>query len=226
MGRHRAPLDSRSRYAVVVTTAVVGAGVVAFGASSALPVVNQPDSTALAAGGTDTLKGAALSQATDKLTQHRVAAPERASRSQTRLAAPKPAPEWMRPTNSALSSIFGPRWGTFHYGIDFAAPYGSVVHAARAGVVVKAGWYGGYGNIVIIDHGNGVTTRYGHNSRVLVQVGQRVTAGQDIAQVGSTGDSTGPHCHFEVRVDDVAVDPVPYLRLRGVDVRGSYNPSL
>jgi murein DD-endopeptidase MepM/ murein hydrolase activator NlpD len=212
---------------VVVTTAVVGAGVVAFGASSALPTVNAGDPTALAASGVGAGNGtAALADSSTALTQARTAMPERASRSQTRAAAPKPAPDWVRPANSPISSTFGPRWGTFHYGIDFAAPYGSAIRAAHAGVVVKAGWYGGYGNIVIIDHGNGVTTRYGHNSKLLVSVGERVRAGQDVALVGSTGDSTGAHCHFEVRIDEVAVNPIPYLLIRGIDLRENYNPTL
>jgi murein DD-endopeptidase MepM/ murein hydrolase activator NlpD len=226
VGRHRAPLDVRSRYAVVVTTAVVGAGVVAFGASSALPTVNAGDATALGAGGAASPHGAALANSGANLNQARTATPPRASRAQTRVAAPKPAPGWVRPATSPISSTFGPRWGTFHYGIDFAAAFGSTVHAAHAGVVVKAGWYGGYGNIVIIDHGNGITTRYGHNSKVLVSVGQRVKAGQDISLVGNTGDSTGPHCHFEVRIDDVAINPIPYLLVRGIDLRQNYNPTL
>ena len=198
----------------------------AFGASSALPAVNQSDSTALAAGGTGTTHGAALAQSTTELTQPRVVAPPRASRSQSRTAAPKPAPDWTRPAIGPMSSTFGPRWGTFHYGVDLAAGYGSAVRAVHAGVVVKAGWYGGYGNAVIIDHGNGVTTRYGHNSAVTVHVGQRVNAGDQIARVGNTGDSTGPHLHFEVRQDDVAIDPIPYMKLRGVDLRSNYSPAL
>jgi murein DD-endopeptidase MepM/ murein hydrolase activator NlpD len=227
VGRHRAPADVRSRYAVVVTTAVVGAGVVAFGASSALPAVNPVDTTALAAGGAGTAgQGAALAQSTEKLTQARTATTQRASRSQTRVAAPKPAPDWTRPASGPMSSTFGPRWGTFHYGIDIAAGYGNAVRATHAGTVVTAGWYGGYGYAVIIDHGNGLTTRYGHNSKVLVSVGERVKAGDQIANVGNTGDSTGPHVHFEVRMDGVAVNPVPFLMFRGVDLRSTINSAL
>jgi murein DD-endopeptidase MepM/ murein hydrolase activator NlpD len=212
---------------VVVTTAVVGAGVVAFGASSALPTVAQTEPTALAAGGVGTAaKGAALAESTEKLTQARTATPQRASRSQTRVAAPKPAPDWTRPAAGPLSSTFGPRWGTFHYGIDIAAGYGASVRAAHAGTVITAGWYGGYGNAVIIDHGNGLTTRYGHNSQVLVHVGQKVKAGDLISKVGSTGDSTGPHLHFEVRMDGVAVNPMPFLLFRGLDLRLDINTSL
>jgi murein DD-endopeptidase MepM/ murein hydrolase activator NlpD len=213
----------------VVTTAVVGAGVVAFGASSALPSVAQSDPTALGTAGVGTGHAAALAKSGSNLTQARagtVTTTERASRSQTRAAAPKPAPDWIRPAAGPMSSTFGPRWGTFHYGVDIAAGYGSPVYAAHAGVVVKAGWYGGYGNAVIIDHGNGITTRYGHTSRVLVQVGQKVRAGDEIALVGNTGDSTGPHLHFEVRIDDVAINPVPFMRFRGVDLPMTINPSL
>ena len=210
----------------MVTTAVVGAGVVAFGASSALPAVNAADSTALASGGGPAGHGATLTEPTRKLTQARTATPQRASRSQTRVAAPKPAPDWTRPASGPMSSTFGPRWGTFHYGVDIAAGYGNPVRAAHAGTIITAGWYGGYGYAVIIDHGNGITTRYGHNSKLLVHVGEKVKAGQEISLVGSTGDSTGPHCHFEVRVDGVAVDPIPFMLARGVDLHQDVNFSL
>ncbi|HEY0484884.1 MAG TPA: M23 family metallopeptidase [Mycobacteriales bacterium] len=209
-----------------MTTAVVGAGVVAFGASSALPAVNAADSTALASGGGPAGHGATLTEPTRKLTQARTATPQRASRSQTRVAAPKPAPDWTRPASGPMSSTFGPRWGTFHYGVDIAAGYGNPVRAAHAGTIITAGWYGGYGYAVIIDHGNGITTRYGHNSKLLVHVGEKVKAGQEISLVGSTGDSTGPHCHFEVRVDGVAVDPIPFMLARGVDLHQDVNFSL
>ena len=92
--------------------------------------------------------------------------------------------------------------------------------AASAGTVIRAGWYGGYGQIVIIDHGDGVTTRYGHNSELLVSVGDHVEAGDGIAEVGSTGQSTGPHCHFEVRIDDVPEDPLSWLEDHDVSVTG------
>ncbi|WP_218079418.1 murein hydrolase activator EnvC family protein [Anthocerotibacter panamensis] len=99
----------------------------------------------------------------------------------------------------------------FHAGVDFAAPIGTLIGAADGGVVIWAGWYGGYGNAVIIDHGEGLATVYGHTSRVLVHVGQRVQKGQKIAAVGSTGVSTGPHLHFEVRKQGQVVNPIPYL---------------
>nr|WP_122012539.1 M23 family metallopeptidase [Maliibacterium massiliense] len=113
----------------------------------------------------------------------------------------------------SISSGFGSRWGSFHYGIDIAAPAGTAVYASKAGTVVRttSGWGGGYGNMVEIDHGNGVRTRYAHNSANLVSVGQQVAQGQQIAKVGSTGDSTGNHCHFEIRINGTAVNPTSYL---------------
>jgi murein DD-endopeptidase MepM/ murein hydrolase activator NlpD len=98
-----------------------------------------------------------------------------------------------------------------HPGIDLHASYGDPIYACRAGTVVSAGWDGGYGNAVVIDHGGGMATLYGHQSRMAVSAGQQVTAGQVIGYVGSTGYSTGPHLHFEVRIDGNPVDPAPYL---------------
>ncbi|GGK37228.1 hypothetical protein GCM10010124_32420 [Pilimelia terevasa] len=124
---------------------------------------------------------------------------------------------WTLPVRGAsVSSEFGHRWGTEHEGTDFAAGMGTPIRAATGGVVKKASWYGGYGNAVIVDHGNGVQTLYGHASKLLVKEGQRVAAGQQIAKVGSTGDSTGPHLHFEVHVKDKPVDPRPWLAKHGV----------
>jgi murein DD-endopeptidase MepM/ murein hydrolase activator NlpD len=98
-----------------------------------------------------------------------------------------------------------------HEGIDIAVPSGTPVAAAASGTVITAGWLGGYGNLVVIDHGNGLATAYGHNSSVTVGAGQSVAQGQVIAYSGSTGHSTGPHVHFEVRVNGSAVDPLGYL---------------
>ncbi|MCB0882940.1 MAG: peptidoglycan DD-metalloendopeptidase family protein [Thermoleophilia bacterium] len=115
------------------------------------------------------------------------------------------------PASGTLTSGFGWRWGRMHEGIDIAVPSGTPVAAAASGTVIYAGWQGGYGNIVIIDHGGGIATAYGHNTRVAVSSGQSVTQGQVIAYSGSTGHSTGPHIHFEVRVNGSAVDPMGYL---------------
>lgn len=117
------------------------------------------------------------------------------------------------PAKGVLTSPFGWRWGRIHPGIDIAAPIGTPVFAAAAGVVATAGWNsGGYGNVVDIRHPDGSLTRYGHNSRLLVQAGQQVEQGQEIAEMGSTGYSTGPHCHFEVHPPGHgAVNPMAYL---------------
>jgi murein DD-endopeptidase MepM/ murein hydrolase activator NlpD len=131
---------------------------------------------------------------------------------------PTPAPGWTAPAHGRVSSEFGPRWGTQHQGIDIAAGKGSTVTAAGPGVVRRASWYGGYGNAVVIDHGSGVSTLYGHNSELNVKPGDKVRAGQKIAEVGSTGDSTGPHLHFEVQINGKKVNPRPWLQQRGISL--------
>jgi murein DD-endopeptidase MepM/ murein hydrolase activator NlpD len=121
------------------------------------------------------------------------------------------------PANANISSGFGNRvhpilgYSRFHAGIDFAASHGSAIRAADSGRVIFSGWYGGYGQTVIIDHGNGVSTLYAHASRLYVNEGQNVQQGQSIAAVGSTGLSTGPHLHFEVRQNGNPVNPMAYL---------------
>ena len=121
------------------------------------------------------------------------------------------------PSDGEITSGFGYRmhpilgYTRFHSGIDFGVDYGSPIHAADAGVVIFAGWYGGYGQAIIIDHGKNVTTLYGHTSEMYVSEGQTVQRGQVIGAVGSSGLSTGPHLHFEVRISGEPVDPVSYL---------------
>ncbi len=115
------------------------------------------------------------------------------------------------PVNAPLTSPFGWRWGRMHEGIDLGAAYGTPIAAAAAGTVIYAGWLGGYGNLTVIDHGGGLATAYGHQSQITVTVGQQVGQGDIIGNVGSTGHSTGPHLHFEVRIDGQAVDPLGYL---------------
>lgn len=110
-----------------------------------------------------------------------------------------------------ITSRFGPRWGRFHYGLDLALPTGNKVFAADGGVVTDAGYSGGYGYLVTIDHQNGQETRYAHNSQILVKVGDKVFQGQEIAKSGNTGNSTGPHLHFEVRINGEAKNPINYL---------------
>ncbi len=115
------------------------------------------------------------------------------------------------PVNGTVVSGFGWRWGRMHEGIDIAAPMGASVWAVAAGTVIHSGWLGGYGLLVVVDHGNGLATAYAHNSSLLVGVGQRVSQGETISLVGSTGNSSGPHVHFEVRANGAAVDPLFYL---------------
>ena len=124
---------------------------------------------------------------------------------------------WPAPGFTRISSNFGyrnhptRRRREHHDGIDLASRHGNRILAAEAGTVILSGWHGGYGHTVIIDHGSGLHTLYAHNSRNLVSVGDRVTRGQHIANIGSTGVSTGPHLHFEVRVNGRPVNPRPFL---------------
>lgn len=121
------------------------------------------------------------------------------------------------PCSGPITSPFGyrthPIFGTtiFHAGIDIGVDYGTPIHVADSGVVVYSGWISGYGNAVIIDHGGGVSTLYGHNQSLAVSEGQSVSKGSVIAYAGSTGNSTGPHCHFEVDVNGSPVNPMGYL---------------
>ena len=121
------------------------------------------------------------------------------------------------PISGPITSEFGwrthPIFGSarFHSGLDIGGDYGMPIHAAASGVVIEAGWIGGYGNTIMIEHGSGIVTLYGHNESLAVGVGQQVNQGDVIAYCGSTGNSTGPHCHFEVRVGGEPVSPWDYL---------------
>ena len=127
--------------------------------------------------------------------------------------APAESNGYVWPTRGTFTSGYGWRWGRMHRGIDIAGPVGTPVVAAASGVVVRSGWNsGGYGNVVDIRHRDGSMTRYAHNSRLLVREGQQVTQGQSIAQMGSTGYSTGPHLHFEIHLPgNGTVNPIAYL---------------
>ena len=109
------------------------------------------------------------------------------------------------------SNPFGGGGNETHPGLDIAATHGTAIEAGGDGIVIKAGPQGGYGNLVVIDHGYGITTRYGHMSRIDVKVGDHVHRGLPLGAVGSTGRSTGPHLHYEVRLYDRVVDPMNYL---------------
>lgn len=113
--------------------------------------------------------------------------------------------------NPRISSSFGMRGGRMHQGIDYAVPNGTPIMAAEKGTVTYSGWESGYGNFVIIDHGDGIQSRYGHASKLLVKEGESVDQGQTIALVGSTGHSTGPHLHFEVMTQQKHRNPIAYV---------------
>ena len=140
----------------------------------------------------------------------------RASRSSRRVAlTTQPAHRWVRPYGGVFSSPFGYRWGRLHAGVDLAGPWGSTIVAATAGCIAYAGSMSGYGEVMQIRDWDGTETVYGHMSSYIRTSGC-VHAGEPIARIGSGGDATGPHLHFEVRVGGVPVDPVPFLAKRGV----------
>lgn len=150
--------------------------------------------------------------------QHEIEAQQEAARRAAGIVGTISAPGQLAwPVSGTITSPFGYRRNPFgggmefHQGLDIAAPMGTTITAAAAGTVISAGWYGGYGNYILIDHGGGMSTGYGHCSQIFVSVGQHVQKGQAIGAVGSTGYSTGPHVHFEVRINGKPVDPAPYL---------------
>jgi murein DD-endopeptidase MepM/ murein hydrolase activator NlpD len=141
----------------------------------------------------------------------------------TELAASRAArePRTVLPAAGRLSSTFGSRWGSKHYGIDLAAPLGTPIVAAADGVVLEAGRASGYGNAIYIEDTEGFVHVYGHMRYWNVEVGQVVRAGEEIAKVGNEGRSTGPHLHWEVRLDEMhgrPLDPQDWLLERGIDI--------
>ncbi len=120
-------------------------------------------------------------------------------------------------SNFRYTSGFGPRWGRMHNGTDFAAPIGTPTYATADGVVTHAGWSSGYGRLIKIQHEFGIETRYAHLNRIRVNVGERVSRGQRIGDIGNSGRSTGPHLHYEVRVGGTPVNPMIYIKA-GQDV--------
>ena len=198
--------------------------------------VGGPTASDLSGGADAQAAGDAIARDMDRLTAVQTSLDQVNQRAQAQLAAARAAvanvptgalslsttPRGV-PVSGVLTQGFGPTdvvqepsygaFAHFHSGIDLAVPTGTPVKATAAGTVVVAGWSGGYGNLVVIDHGNGIQTYYGHNSQLVVTVGQQVKAGQVISLSGSTGNSTGPHVHYEIRVDGVPVDPTPFTEL-------------
>ena len=212
-GRRRVPTPPRARYAAVVTSAFVGAGIVALGAGATLPDAKTVNPNALS----DLENASAASELAERGEDV-----DRSSRDDERgltTSMNQQKPDvWLLPVrNYRYTSPYGMRWGKLHAGVDLAVPEGTPVRAVHSGTVTLARWYGGYGNAIIINHGNGVWTVYMHQSSFALQSGW-VDAGQTIGYVGSTGDSTAPHLHFEVHTGGLwhgMVDPVPFMSARG-----------
>ncbi|MEU9590480.1 M23 family metallopeptidase [Streptomyces sp. NPDC048219] len=219
-------VTSRSSRTTTVRTraAVMAAGL---GASVALGAGVAAASGSTAASGTSTVANAVEAQAA---AQAKAAKAQKAAASAKKVAAKKKAASWVDPVKKyALSAKFaqnGGMWAHKHSGQDFAVPLGTNVMAAHGGTVVKAGGNGAgdgpaYGNAIVIKHGNGTYSQYAHLSRIDVKIGQVVKTGQHIAKSGNTGNSSGPHLHFEIRTTPnygSAVDPVAFLHAHGVTV--------
>jgi murein DD-endopeptidase MepM/ murein hydrolase activator NlpD len=216
-GRRRVPTPPRSRYAVVGLSAFLGAGAVALGAASELPDAKAVNPAILA-------KLADSSSTTSALAE-RDAGVERASRGEDRGAAAKTNAKaaqdfWLLPLDEyEFTAPYGVRWGKLHAGVDLAAPEGTPYKAVHAGQVTAAGYNGGYGYSITIRQANGVEVIYAHSRRLLVKVGDKVSAGQVIGEVGNTGYSYGTHLHLEVHQNGAPTDPIPFLRARGVDIK-------
>jgi murein DD-endopeptidase MepM/ murein hydrolase activator NlpD len=230
-GRHRAPrtsgaapvIASRARSAVLTAAVVAGVGVAGAAAASASPAQTDEPVRTPAAVHTDLESIAAVEELGPEPDQTPGRAPTVSLARLVRKERPKPVARWVNPLPEAsVTSCFGPRWGRLHAGVDLAAPDGTPIRAAGTGVVVAAGPAEGYGNAVLIDHGNGFLTHYGHMSAITVAVGQKVVAGQQIGNEGSTGHSTGPHLHFEVHAGYYKnpIEPTQWIHDHGVDIAG------
>jgi murein DD-endopeptidase MepM/ murein hydrolase activator NlpD len=188
----------------ILTTAVVSSAIVALSTAATMP---QPH--------TDDLGIEQAGNYADVSTH----SGDRASRS-TSSRAGQPAPDvWILPLRQyTVTSMFGQRWGRLHPGVDLGAAQGEPFNAVAAGTVVLCRWNAGYGNNVMIDHGGGIVTVYGHASKLLCHEGEQVRAGDRVALVGDTGHSFGSHLHFEVRQDDRPIEPLAFMRGHGVDI--------
>ena len=126
--------------------------------------------------------------------------------------------DFVRPGVGRMTSGYGRRWGRLHAGVDLAAGTGSPIRAVAAGTVIASGNEGGYGNCIRIQHADGSVSLYGHMSSLIARKGAKVSAGDQIGREGNTGQSTGPHLHFEIRINDVPINPVPWLAKHGINV--------
>jgi murein DD-endopeptidase MepM/ murein hydrolase activator NlpD len=237
-GQHRAswaaelsPLlaGTQRRYTAVVGSAVAGASIVAMATGAGFSSGEEEPKTSRAVA--DIAALAAETSAPESATEGQavsaaepVDAPVAEEVAQTERTSPVTGQaaqiEWTPMLdNITITSLFGQRWGRSHNGVDFDAETGDPVYAAYPGTITYAGWESGYGNLVVIDHGDGVETYYAHNSEVLVSEGDWVDAGTQIANAGNTGRSFGSHVHFEVHVNGQPVEPLGYLADVGLDLR-------
>ncbi|GAA0440895.1 hypothetical protein Aca07nite_29350 [Actinoplanes capillaceus] len=217
-GRRRVPTPPRSRYAVVVTSAFVGAGVVAFGAASNLPDAKAVSPDVLQGLKTQQVAADALESRSDSGAASRGENREAAG---TELSAEEAAKDiYLLPLDEyEFTSAYGVRFGKLHAGIDLAAPEGTPYKAVHGGTVTAAGYSGGYGYSVTIRQDDGTEIIYAHSRRVVVEKGEQVKAGQVIGEVGNTGYSYGTHLHLEVHVKGTPTDPITFLQDRGVDIK-------
>ncbi len=226
-------LSGRGRTALLASVALVGTGLAGAVTTSVYTATQHGTSHSSQVAAIDAERSAA--DRADRATRPQAPAPPTDAPAAPVQAAPAPAapapaapapappPSWVAPMGQyELTSCYGPRWGTEHQGIDFANVAGTPELAAGAGTVLLAGWNnGGYGNFVVIDHGNSTYTLYGHAEKVLVSPASTSSAGQPIALEGTTGDSTGPHLHFEVWNGMWSrIEPAAFLRDRGVNLPG------
>jgi murein DD-endopeptidase MepM/ murein hydrolase activator NlpD len=181
------------------------------GTSIALLVARAQEQAAIKESGAIQAASAQIEAKIRAAEQQRSTAPATSPGATPGAAAAPSAAGLIWPVHGPITSPFGPRWGGFHPGIDIGVPTGTAIEAAAAGTVIWCGWESGYGNLVVLDHHNGIATAYAHQSRIAVSCNEDVSQGQVIGYVGCTGFCTGPHLHFEVRVNGTPVDPLGYL---------------
>ncbi|HIW64504.1 MAG TPA: peptidoglycan DD-metalloendopeptidase family protein [Candidatus Stackebrandtia excrementipullorum] len=218
-GRHRQLPFSRTVFAAIAAATLIGSGL------SAAVAADSPADDTVAVASAEREEQAQADRDAEREVPAESEAPEKdadpAETPDPKDAEAAPPPDWVIPSPAPISDVYGPRaWrgGEMHYGTDFAAAEGADNYAAADGTVVQAGSNGGYGLGITIEHANGVVTVYGHHSKLLVDVGDKVKAGDTIGLAGSTGDVTGPHLHFEVYVNGTPTDPVKFLKDKGVKI--------
>jgi murein DD-endopeptidase MepM/ murein hydrolase activator NlpD len=221
--------------AALSTAAVSGEGIGAMAANVTALQAPVPD-TALGMGGEDPLpssvaaeipmNGRTMLSAAEARGRVATIQAARAARARQVALIEAARPKWLLPMPKGtfvVSSCYAARWGTFHYGVDMAAPGGTPFFAAGDGTVIEAGPMSGYGNVIMIQHADGTVTVYGHEEKLFVEKGEKVKAGQLIGWVGNLGESTGYHLHFEIRIggeNGQHENPIDWLADRGIDLQG------